>query len=97
MDKKVKKKLDDLLDALFDKSNILKEYEKTMNKALKEPCTIEMTKNKNGKATVKIMGARLPLLLLLAGCEKNILQQLNCSEDEFDFIKRQIGTKEAKK
>lgn len=87
------------LKELFDgKENVneklKKQFYKAMEKAIKEPCEIIVKKDKDGYASCKIEGYRLPLLIALAGAEKNILEKLNSSEGEFEFIKSYIGCKE---
>ena len=89
------------LKELFDgkekvNEKLKKQFYEAMEKAIKEPCEIIVKKDKDGYASCKIEGYRLPLLIALAGAEKSILEKLNSSEEELEFIKGFIGYKEEK-
>lgn len=95
MDKELEKTLKNL-DKLIKKSEKLKaKADKNLEKAVKEPCKIQITKEKGGACDLIIEGGRLTLLLTLAGAVKSILDQLDCSEAEFNYIKNITGFKEA--
>ena len=69
-------------------------FDKLMSEALNTPCEISIKKEDSGLANMKIEGKRLAILVTLAGAEKGILQQLKCTDDEFEFIKGFVGSKE---
>jgi len=69
---------------------------KKINEALKEPCLIKIENTKQG-TRMNIEGGRLTLLLVLAGAEKGILKQLDCSEKEYIFIKEIVGMNDKNK
>lgn len=95
MDKEIKEKLNKLLDTMLDKvAEKMEEMEGALDKALQQPCKIHIYSNGND-TQLDVEGGRLTLLLTLAGAEQSILKQLKCSEDEFNFIKNIVGTREA--
>jgi len=69
-------------------------FSKQMEEAIKTPCEISIKKENSGLANMKVEGKRLAILVTLAGAEKGILKQLHCTEDEFDFIKNFVGSRE---
>lgn len=91
-EKELDELLDDLKEIITKASKIPTEEEinKKTNEALKEPCLIKIENTKQG-TRMNIEGGRLTLLLILAGAEKGILKQLDCSEEEFKFIKEIVG------
>ena len=100
MDKELKEMLNHLKDMLeiatskdFEKAK--EKFSEIMDEALKQPCKITIEKNKKGEAKMGVEGQRLALLISLAGAEQGILKQLHCTNDEFDFIKQFVGTREA--
>jgi len=100
MDKELKEMLNNLKEMLeiatsndFDKAK--EKFSEIMGEALKQPCKITVEKNKKGEAKMGVEGQRLALLVTLAGAEKGILKQLKCNNDEFEFIKQFVGTREA--
>ena len=97
MDNEIKEKLNELLEKVIDKvSKNMDGLEDNFNQAVKEPCKIHV--DNDGKGTgVKVEGKRLSLLITLAGAEKNILKELNCSNSEFDFIKNMVASEIADK
>lgn len=100
MDKELKEMLNDLKEMLeivenTDIGKAKKKFEKMLNEALEQPCKITIEKGKNGEAKMGVEGNRLSLLIALAGAEKGILKQVHCSDEEFDFIKNLVGTKDA--
>ena len=90
------KEIDELLDSLKEiitkasKIPTEEEVKKKFNEALKEPCKI-LIETKNENTRMNIEGGRLTILLTIAGAEKGILNQLECSKDEFEFIKKIVG------
>ena len=100
MDKELKEMLNHLKEMLeiatsdnFDKAK--EKFSEIMDEALKQPCKIKIEKDKKGKAKMGVEGQRLALLVTLAGAEQGILKQLKCDNDEFEFIKQFVGTREA--
>lgn len=99
MDKDIRETLKNLKEMLDiatseDFNKIKDKFDKLMNEALKQPCKITIEKYKDGKARTGIEGNRLSLLIALAGAEKSILKQLNCDNEEFEFIKNFVGAEE---
>lgn len=83
---------------LLQNSNLGKAREKFDNmleEALNQPCKISIEKGENGEAKMGVEGNRLSLIIALAGAEQGILKQLKCSDEEFEFIKNFVSTKEA--
>ncbi len=76
----------------MDKSK--EKFKNTVSKALNDYCKITIEKDEDGQTRLGVEGNRLSLLIALAGAEQGILHQLNCDEDEFEFIKSFIGTEE---
>ena len=70
-------------------------FEKMLNEALDEPCKITIEKGKDGACRCGIEGRRLSLLIALAGAKKDLLKQLHCSDEEFEFISKLVGTRQA--
>ena len=98
MDKELKEKMDKVLDKLLDNLlNInldkIKDIDTKCKEALNTPCKIHIDNDDKG-TRLAVEGGRLSLLITLAGAEKGILKQLNCSTEEFEFIKNMIGTEE---
>ncbi len=101
MDKDIKeilKRMEKIATLLKDKdiASLSKEADELFEKAIKEPCKISIKKDGNGKAEVQVQGTRLAVLIALAGLKEAVLNNTNCTEDEFDFIQNRIGTKEVK-
>lgn len=98
MDKELKEKMDKVLNKLLDNLDVsldkIKDIDTKCKEALNTPCKIHIDNNGKGTA-LAIEGGRLSLLITLAGAEKGILKQLNCSNKEFEFIKNMVGTEEA--
>ena len=98
MDKELKEKMDKLFDKLLDSLDInldkIKDIDTKCKEALTKPCKIHIDNDGKGTA-LAVEGGRLSLLITLAGAEKGILKQLNCSTEEFEFIKNMVGTEEA--
>ena len=92
MDKELLEKLDKLLEKMVD--SISGKTGAMFKEALSEPCKIHIDNDGKGTA-LAVEGHRLSLLITLAGAEKGILKQLNCSTEEFEFIKNVVGTREA--
>lgn len=90
--------LKELIEIFEDKdiSKAKKKFEKMLNEALDQPCKITIEKSKDGEAKLGIEGSRLSLLIALAGAEQGILKQLKCNDEEFDFIKNLVGTRDNK-
>ena len=98
MDKELKEKMDKLFDKLLDSLDInldkIKDIGTKCKEAINTPCKIHI--DNDGKGTrLAVEGGRLSLLITLAGAEKGILKKLNCSTEEFEFIKNMVGTEEA--
>ena len=92
MDKDLKNKLEQLLDKMFEKlSNSINEAKGRMEDAIQEPCEIKITNDGKGTA-IAIEGCRLGILLTLAGAENRLLEQLGCSETEFEMYKKVVGS-----
>lgn len=87
------------MDSLFDNEEIEKKKQKIMDaleEAIKRPCKIHIDAKKDGKCRVMSEGNRLSLLVTLAGAEKNILNELNCDDKFFQFIKSMVGQEDLK-
>ncbi len=87
------KELDNIIDN-FNHTNIsTKEiFDKMVNEEMQKPCKIVINKKEKEDVHLGIEGSRLTLLLVLAGAEKTILNQLECNEKEFNYIKSIVGT-----
>lgn len=95
MDKELREKLNKLLDTMIDKvADKMEKIESDFTKALEQPCKIHIDNN-GTRTDLDVEGGRLTLLLTLAGTEENILKQLNCTKEEFEFIKKIVATREA--
>ena len=94
--KKLLKNIDKMLSKVLEenKDDITKQLDKKLERALKEKTTISMKKDNEGKADMHIEGDRIALIVTLAGLEKNMLKQLDVSEEMFELIKKMVGTKE---
>ncbi len=100
MDKDIKEMLGNIKELLEimeskDLTKVKNKFSEMLDEALEQPCKISVEKGENGGAKIEVEGQRLSLLLTLAGAEKGILKQLHCKDEEFDFIKNFVGTKEA--
>lgn len=100
IDKELKEKLEELNGLLRDvvednKQGLIDKLNDRLEKAHKEKVIISVEKDIDGKAETKIEGTRLALLVTLAGLEKSVLNQLHCSEGEFEIIKSSVGVREA--
>jgi hypothetical protein len=98
MDNKIEKFLDELGDFLakkLDDNNIEKMFNDKLEKALNEDVTIHVDGDKD-YTSVMIKGSRTGLLMRLAVAEKEILQKLNCDNEEFELFKNVCGTKTLK-
>lgn len=95
MDKELKEKMDKLLDKLLGINlDKIKDIDTKCKEALNTPCKIHIYNDSKG-TRLAVESGRLSLLITLAGAEKGILKQLNCSTEEFEFIKNMVGTEEA--
>ena len=97
--KEIKEMLNNLKELLeimedSDIGKAKKKFSKMLNEALEQPCKITIEKGKKGDAKLGIEGSRLSLLIALAGAEQGILKQLKCNDEEFEFIKNLVGTRE---
>ena len=92
MDKEIKEKINQILDTILDGAKDRTDI--IIDRAIQDPCEISIQKGENGEATIRVDGSRLALLIALAGAEKSILNQLDCDNDEFDFLKERISTRE---
>ena len=94
--KELLKEMEDIKKLLESKDykKLQKEADKMFENAIKEPCDIVIKKDNNNGASIMVNGKRLAILVALAGAEEGILKELNCSKEEFNFIKNFIGTKE---
>ena len=90
IEKEIKEKLNKLLDGLLDK--VAGRMEK-LEEAIHQPCKIHVDNDGTG-TKLDVEGCRLTLLLTLVGTEKNMLKQLNCSNEEFELLKNLVGTQE---
>lgn len=94
--KEMIKGMKEILELLNDGSFKEKKdkLDKMLNEALDEPCKITIEKGKDGACRCGIEGRRLSLLIALAGAKKDLLKQLNCSDEEFEFISKLVGTRQ---
>lgn len=87
--------LDNILNNFENKENKeidLKEtFDKMVNEAKQKSCKIVISKEEGDTVNLGFEGGRLTLLLVLAGAEKRILNQLDCDEKEFNYIKNIVG------
>lgn len=94
MDNELKEKLNEMINEMFGR--VTSSIKEKIDEAIKEPCEIHIDKTNEGKACLEVQGKRLPLLITLCGLEKEVLKSLDCDEEEFEMLKKAIGTKEAK-
>lgn len=66
---------------------------------LEQPAKINLEKTKDGCFNCNIKGKKFSILFLLALAEMNILEQIKCSNEEFEFIKiiAKVGVKKDEK
>ena len=97
MDKELMEKLEELTNKIIDiMGDKHKKVHDMFEEALNQPCKISIEKEQeSGGAKTCITGSRLSILITLAGLEKGILNELGCDNDEFEFIKKAVGVKEA--
>lgn len=93
MDKEILELLNRIKELTNDIGSKASEIHKMFEKELVKPCEIRIKKERGIGAKTYIKGSRLSLLIALASLEKNVLEQLNCDEMEFDFIKNTVGSK----
>lgn len=93
MEKDIEEKIDELLTKILKNLKDNKESNQDcFKKALRGSCKIHLDKTEDN-TQLEINGNGLTVLIALAGAEKAILEKLNCSELEFEYIKNIIGTK----
>ena len=84
-----------LLEKYDNIDNLKCEFKRALKRALSQPYGISATKLENSTITkVHLNGERLALICGIATLESDLLKQLHCSEEEFNFIKQFIGTEE---
>ena len=96
MDKDIKEKLNNLLGDLLNvvAENMGKTEEK-LKDAMEESCEIHIKKEQDGELELTVKGNRLALMVALAGAEKSILKQIECSPKEFEYMKTCVATEGA--
>lgn len=99
MDKDIRKFLEESLETLKElmkesKNEICGIASKHIDRAIDEPVEISIKKKQGGKATSNIKGTKLGLLVTLAGLESNILKTTDTTQEQFENIKKLVGTKE---
>lgn len=82
--------LEDILTSIKDEKRITKEK---ISNGINEPCKIVITKTADGRACLEMDGTKIALLVALAGLERNMLAELDCTEEEYEQIKMSVGTK----
>ena len=100
MDKETKKMLEDLkgvLDTLLtgDKGKMAEKINERLLEANKQPVIISIEKDKHGKATTKVEGERLAILLTRAGLENALLKKLNVPTQVWEMLKQVVDSEEA--
>lgn len=93
MDKELKEMLKEFMNKMY--GTLAKSNKKMLDEAINEPCKIHLDKESNGKAQLEVGGSRLAILIGLSALEKEVLEQLHCTQDEFDILKKMVGTREA--
>lgn len=85
--KKAKEELEKVERELYDR------FVKQMNEYKDEPFIIKIEHKKTSKKgpLCQIEGGRMTLLINLAGIKKCMLEKLNCTDEEFEFIESMIG------
>lgn len=94
MDKELKKMLEKLT-TILEKEIKGKLIEK-IKEAINEPCKISREKESGGKATTKIEGSILSILITLASLEKTVLEKLDPPAGLFEMLKEITGVTEDK-
>lgn len=85
--------LKELVEELSKTGGLEDKFKESMEEAINEPCKITIETTKNGVVKTGLTGRGLAILVTLAGAEKSILKEINCTDKEFDFIKDCIGSK----
>lgn len=101
MDKELEKMLKDIKEILemledSDMGDTKEKFDNILKEAIETPCEISIKKGKNGNAEIGIKGNGLSVLVALAGAEQSILKEFECDNNEFNFIKNFIATREVK-
>ena len=95
MDKKLEEKMDKILDKLLDnldgKLDKMNDFESKCKEATTKVCKIHIDNDEKGMR-LAVEGNRLSLLIALASAEKQLLNELNASSKDLEFIKTIVSS-----
>ena len=94
------KLIKDFLEAVKDlmtgeTGTLAKKVDARFDEAIKEKAVVSIEKFEDGRATTRIEGSNLSVLIALAGLEKTVFEKLEVPEGLWEMVKEKIGTKEA--
>lgn len=81
------------LKSMFEKHAMHKVMSEIFDDAANSDCEISIKHVKDGDTNMHVSGSRVSIMILLAAAEKQILNKIDCSEEEFEMIKDMTGSK----
>lgn len=83
----------EILNDPKDKMDKIEKINDGLEEGLNGSCKINITYDK-GAMKLETEGTKLTILIAVASAEKQILSNLDCSEEKFNFFKKAIGHEE---